>query len=74
MHTTRTFVKVKLYGVIIDALVGGMDWSHKQKCAGLMWLVLCGQSHETRNGMVCARWAGHMQQQAILKGWTFTVW
>ena len=54
MPTTKTFVKVKMYGVIMDALVGGMDWSQKQKCAGLIWLVLCGQSHETRSVMVCA--------------------
>ena len=44
MPTTKTFVKVKLYGVIMDALVGGMDWSQKQKCAGsyvasLVWPV-----------------------------------
>ena len=50
MAITKIFVRVKLCGVFMDALVGSIDQSCKQKWASLMWSV-----PTTRNGLICAR-------------------
>ena len=56
MPTTKTFVKVKLYVVSLwmHSLVAWAGLTSRTVPV-LMWLVLCGQCHETRSGMVCAR-------------------